>query len=399
MISRKQNPLKVVVPSAIIFLLQIGCSIYPVAASTIATSGILAHPGNAREMALDQDNIYWIVESGHKNNKEWIDTNKIERIRKTGGKINTLMEETLDYYHLTVDDNYLYWVASDSRSSQSKTESIEKIEKKGGKSAILFTEKATIGDLIQDNDHIYTVLESGDTQLIQIKKSTGSVTVIDSNNGYIEDYFIHNNYIYWKVCGWRLENCGIKRELIGSKRIETIIAKEDYGYPYNTESGIYWLGDSLIYLDDSTDKISSIFSYNIFTEPTSVVGPGGIETETYISNVLYINENGFYFSERGSAVPGFSSCTDESEGIIKINRENLLKNNIGRIRGEANYYGINQSVILYSFCSDVKVLNLKNDIMSDEDFGGIKIIIADALQIYWINNSDDLVTKAIGGDY
>jgi hypothetical protein len=180
MISRKQNPFKGVVPSAIIFLLQIGCSIYPVAASTIATSGILAHPGNAREMALDQDNIYWIVESGHKNNKEWIDTNKIERIRKTGGKINTLMEETLDYYHLTVDDNYLYWVASDSRSSQSKTESIEKIEKKGGKSTILFTEKATIGDLIQDNDHIYTVSESGETQLIQIKKSTGSVTVIDS---------------------------------------------------------------------------------------------------------------------------------------------------------------------------------------------------------------------------
>jgi len=56
-------------------------------------------------------------------------------------------------------------------------------------------------------------------------------------------------------------------------------------------------------------------------------------------------------------------------------------------------------VIVYSFCSDNKVLNLQNDILSEGDFGGIKLIIADEKQIYWIDYNYNLATKSIGSEY
>jgi len=73
----------------------------------------------------------------------------------------------------------------------------------------------------------------------------------------------------------------------------TVIANDDYGYPYSTEEGIYWLGNNFIYFDDSTEKISVIFSYSLFNEPTSVVGKGGIETEVGISNIIYVNGSNY----------------------------------------------------------------------------------------------------------
>lgn len=131
-------------------------------------------------------------------------------------------------------------------------------------------------------------------------------------------------------------------------------------------------------------------------------GYGGREIETYISNILYIDNQSFYFTEINNGDPGFKSCTDESEAINKFTFTNKTIDSTKEltwIQGDGTYYKVNHSFIIFGDCTATKVLNLLNDTVKEEEFGGVKIIIADKKQIYWINNKGDLVTKTIGDEY
>jgi hypothetical protein len=187
----------------------------------------------------------------------------------------------------------------------------------------------------------------------------------------------------------------IKRKSLKGDNIETIVSNGCYGFSYVSDKGIYALGNNLVFIDDASNKITTVININIMTGRIENSGIGSNATEEYITRIIQIDEKYIYYSEVQSASPGFSSCTDESEALLKYDIYNNKNLEINRMSGEANYYQDNNIVYIIGTCDDTfyRVLNLTNDKISKVVLGVIKYFEIDKERIYWVNNNSDLLVR------
>ena len=179
---------------------------------------ILARSLDVHVMALDNDNIYLITRVVKQVDNDYVESNRIEWIPKSGGKITTLVEENLDYSNLTIDDNYIYWIAVSQADSEKYTQYIKKIRKTGGRPIIMYQEDSFLRFSNLDEKYLFLISRpknnSGITCLLQINKSDNSIQIISENKEQIDDIIVHGGYVYWSAWTYDL----IKHEINGQIR-------------------------------------------------------------------------------------------------------------------------------------------------------------------------------------
>jgi hypothetical protein len=122
------------------------------------------------------------------------------------------------------------------------------------------------------------------------------------------------------------------------------------------------------------------------------VNPGDKSIDTYITNIIQINEKNIYFSEVLSAVSGYKSCTDESEALIKYSISDNAFTDITRMDGEIRYYRIKNALYLTSECTNYyRVINLDNDTVKEVELGKILLFAVDEKRFYWVNIEGSLL--------
>jgi hypothetical protein len=363
---------------------------------------ILASSLDIHEMALDDDFIYLITKVVKQVDRISIESNQIDRISKSGGKGGILIQEDLNYYNLMIDDKYLYWISISQAGSIKETQYVKKINKSGGKPINLYQEDSNIGSLIQKDNYIYFTSKSKQnldtTKLLQINKSDNSIKIISENKEDINNILLHKGYVYWSTCTYdriKKESFGnIYQNNIRTDNTTTIISDDCYGYPYETENGVYWFGKSAIFIEDTSNRVTPILNMDLLKRGYGNVNPGDKSIETYISNIIQIDDKYIYFSEVLSATSGFKSCTDESEALIKYSLSDNVFTDISRFDGEIKYFRIQNALYLISECAKYyRVVDLNTDKVKEVELGTILLFAVDENRLYWVNEEGSLLAR------
>jgi hypothetical protein len=208
---------------------------------------------------------------------------------------------------------------------------------------------------------------------------------------------VHNGYIYWAACALdrakKQLTGNIKRIVLGGDDIETVITDQCYGLPYASNKGIYWLGQYLIFLDDSSDKVTKIIDRTILEGGDIITGTSGYSGDRGVSDVISIDDKNIYFSIAQSMVPGFSSCTDESESVWKYSFADDTLTEIITIAGDVRFYKYNNIVYIVSECNanNSKSFNLENEKILDIHLPRITLLAVDDTRIYWTDQEGSLL--------
>jgi hypothetical protein len=404
------NLLKRLLFSLFLSFLLSSCTSSPMSAhSDVFTNEnkILAESLNVQEMALDEDKIFLITKVtkiiGDKN----VSSNRIEWIRKNGGKVTTLIEEELEYKGLVLDRDFVYWITRSKAGSGMDISYLKKILKVGGEPTILFSQEGTIKwPIIQNEKSLFFLAwpktSPSTSRILQTNKDNNSTLVISEQEESVGEMIIQGDYLYWTTRGYsRVHNeipCRLNRKEINEEKIETVLSDDCYYFPYVTDQGTYWIGDQIIFIPGNANDIRDILDSSVLFDRTEE--PQGTvyrKIDTYLSNVFRIDTTSIYFSEVHTAVLGFKSCTDAGESIVKYSFQEKQFRNIANFHGEIDYfYKIGDFVYLFGECDsfDFQVLHLGEDKIEGVSLGGIEAFAVDDNRIYWTNRDGVLLTRS-----
>lgn len=162
-------------------------------------------PAVPDNIVADESHVYWsnlgYLEKDGSFNIDVIN-GSIMRTNLDGSNIETLASGLYPSAAITIDNNYVYWIASDG---------VMKVPKNGGaiiklvawqapskeSSAVFDREVAIYGDVAVDDGFVYWVKCGADAQLAKVDKNGGQPIILVSGQYCPTDLEIDDKNVYW----------------------------------------------------------------------------------------------------------------------------------------------------------------------------------------------------------